>query len=140
MEKQASNIEPKEIRKLGIYFLVFAVLLSFLVAHKLGRAGVFPWQGFPAAGFAVAGAVCLVLGKRAVGIYRAWTALGLFLGRFVSPVVLGILYYAVLTPFGFVLRLTKPDPLDMKIRRDGKSYWREPEVRKSTKASLLRQF
>jgi hypothetical protein len=140
MQKRTSSIEPKEIRKLGIYFLGFSALLAALVIHKFVRTGGLPWQGYLSGGFAVAGAACFALGKKAEGIYRAWRALGLFLGKVISPLVLGILYYLVLTPFGIVLRMTKPDPLDMKIRRGSKSYWREPEVRKSSKASLLRQF
>ncbi|MEO7424568.1 MAG: hypothetical protein ABI036_05225 [Fibrobacteria bacterium] len=140
MQKPASNIEAKEIRKLGMYFLGFAALLSILVTLKYARTGGMPWQVYLAGGFAAAGTACLALGERAEGIYRAWTALGLLMGKVVSPLVLGILYYIVLTPFGIALRMAKPDPLGMKIRRDGESYWREPEIRKSSKASLLRQF
>lgn len=140
MQTPRPDIPSREIRKLGIYFLGFAALLSVLVLFKLARSGTLPWQGYLAAVFAAAGAACLVLGARAEGVYRAWAALGMLLGRIVSPLVFGLLYYLILTPFGLALRWMKPDPLGLRIRREDASYWREPEVRRSSRKSLLRQF
>jgi hypothetical protein len=59
---------------------------------------------------------------------RIWTRLGLFLGMIVSPVVLGLMYFVVVTPIGVLMRCLGKDPL--RLRRDPgtKSYWimREP--------------
>ena len=59
---------------------------------------------------------------------RLWTRLGVLLGKVVSPIALGVLFYAVLTPVALLLRLTGQDPLRLKIDRDADSYWivREP--------------
>jgi hypothetical protein len=54
---------------------------------------------------------------------RLWTKLGLLLGKVVSPIALGILFYAVLTPVALVLRFTGQDPLRLKLDRDADSYW-----------------
>lgn len=54
---------------------------------------------------------------------RLWTQLGVLLGKVVSPIALGILFYAVLTPIALVFRLTGQDPLRLKLDRDADSYW-----------------
>jgi hypothetical protein len=76
--------------------------------------------------FAVAGLVALIalLEPRLLAKpNRLWTQLGVFLGKVVSPIALGILLYAVFTPLALVLRWTGRDPLRLKIDRDADSYW-----------------
>ena len=43
--------------------------------------------------------------------YRAWMKFGLLLSRITTPLVLGIFYYAVLTPTGLIAKLFRGDPL-----------------------------
>jgi hypothetical protein len=62
---------------------------------------------------------------------RAWLFLGFVMGLVVSPVVLGALFYLVITPCGFLMRLCGGDPL--RLRRSGQqSYWREHSAPIST--------
>jgi hypothetical protein len=53
---------------------------------------------------------------------KAWYQLGLFLGRFVSPIVLGILFFIVITPVAIVMRLSGRDALKLR-RQDVSSHW-----------------
>jgi len=57
-----------------------------------------------------------------------WFRLGLLLGRLINPIVLGILFFAVFTPFGVLMRLFGADPLRLRLDRGARSYWirREP--------------
>ncbi|MBV9723582.1 MAG: hypothetical protein JO299_00255, partial [Gammaproteobacteria bacterium] len=48
---------------------------------------------------------------------RLWMKLGIVLGKVVSPIALGILFYGVLTPLAAVIRLTGKDPLRLKLDR-----------------------
>jgi hypothetical protein len=128
-----------EVRRLGAVFLGAAALLFALSAWK-ARAGHWPWQTFAAGVFAILGLFCLGLGQRAGGIHRAWTTLGDFLGRIVSPVVLAILYFLVVTPFGLLSRLRRRDPLGLRPDPKAATYWREPAVKRSDRARLLRQY
>ena len=59
---------------------------------------------------------------------RLWMRLGLLLNRIVSPLVLLVVFYLVVTPMGLVMRLLGKDPLRLKARAPGASYWiaREP--------------
>ncbi|WP_341891912.1 SxtJ family membrane protein [Variovorax sp. YR752] len=54
---------------------------------------------------------------------RAWMALGHLLGRLVSPVVLGVLFYGVVTPVALVQRLAGRDELRLRLRRDQPTHW-----------------
>jgi hypothetical protein len=48
--------------------------------------------------------------------------LGLFLGRFVSPIVLGILFFIVITPVAIATRLAGRDALKLR-KQDVDSHW-----------------
>ena len=54
---------------------------------------------------------------------RAWMALGELLGRVVSPVVLGVIFYAVFTPVGYAMRLFGRDAMARKFDAAAPSYW-----------------
>jgi Saxitoxin biosynthesis operon protein SxtJ len=76
--------------------------------------------------FIVAGAFALIALLKPVLLTtpnRLWTQLGVLLGRVVSPIALGILFYGVFTPVAFILRFTGQDPLRRKLNRDADSYW-----------------
>jgi hypothetical protein len=75
---------------------------------------------------ALAGAFALIALLKPVllaSLNRLWTRLGVLLGKVVSPIALGILFYAVLTPVALILRLTGQDPLRLRPDRGGDSYW-----------------
>ena len=52
------------------------------------------------------------------GVYRGWMRIGLLLNRIVSPIVLGIVFFLVVTPMGLIMRLTGRDPMARKSRDD----------------------
>ena len=59
-----------------------------------------------------------------------WFKLGIFLGKIVSPVVMGIIVFFVLTPTAILMRLFKKDLLNLKYN-DSKSYWIKKDEIKS---------
>lgn len=139
MHPRLSAPTAPEVRRLGAVFLAAAALLFALSAWK-ARAGHWPWQTWAAAVFAVLGLLCLGLGARAAGIHRGWSALGAALGRFVSPVVLAILYFLVVTPFGVLSRLRRRDALGLRPDPKAATYWREPAVKRTGRDRMLRQY
>lgn len=54
---------------------------------------------------------------------RAWSKLGLFLGKIISPLVLFILFYCVFLPVGLLLRFFKKDILNLTINKSASTYW-----------------
>ena len=53
---------------------------------------------------------------------RLWFKFGLLLGKFISPLIMGIIFFFVVTPIGIIMRLLKKDLLNLK-KKDTKSYW-----------------
>lgn len=64
----------------------------------------------------------LVAPKLLRPLNKVWYQLGLFLGRFVSPIVLGILFFIVITPVAIVMRLSGRDTLKLR-KQDVSSHW-----------------
>ena len=54
---------------------------------------------------------------------KAWMKFGEFLGRIISPVVMGLVYFVVLTPLSIVVRMFGRDLLKVKFLGNSKSYW-----------------
>ena len=54
---------------------------------------------------------------------RLWMRLGLLLGRVVSPVAIGVVYYVSVVPTGLLMRALGKDPLRLKFDREAVSYW-----------------
>jgi hypothetical protein len=69
-----------------------------------------------------------------------WTRLGLLLGRITNPIVLGIMYYFVLTPFAAVLRILRKVSVQRTFDRAAATYWIERSPRGPPPHTMRRQF
>tara|TARA_Y100000768_G_C23815470_1_gene603889 strand:+ start:126 stop:506 length:381 start_codon:yes stop_codon:yes gene_type:complete len=56
---------------------------------------------------------------------KSWVKFGELIGKIVAPIVMGIIYFAVLTPIGFFLRIFRKDLLDLKFSNKEISYWKK---------------
>jgi len=74
------------------------------------------------------------------GLNRLWIKLGLLLGKVVSPVALGILFYCVVAPIGVLVRLTGKDPLRLKLDSGATSYWIPRKPPGPPPDSMINQF
>ena len=70
---------------------------------------------------------------------KAWFILGLALGKIVSPIVLGIIFFGLITPIALIARLLGRDELKLK-RPKKSSYWSEPLGSNSDADSFKNQF
>ena len=66
-----------------------------------------------------------------------WMKFGLFLGGITSPVIMGIIFFGVVTPVGLLMRLFKKDLLHLRMNNK-KSYWIEKD--KKIISSMKDQF
>ena len=57
------------------------------------------------------------------GYYRFMTRLGFYIIQVLGKVVLAALFFVILTPFGWVLRLSGKDFLQLKSPRDKQTFW-----------------
>ena len=84
--------------------------------------------------------IFLVLGltnsKILTPLNKIWFKFGIFLGKIVSPLVMGLIFFAVVTPIGILMKLLKKDLLKIKYN-DNKSYWVE---KTDPKSKMKNQF
>ncbi len=106
--------------------MLFAVVFAAAGGVSLWRSGaLYPWLfGLSALTLAVT----LVVPDALAPLNRLWMRFGELLHRLVSPVMVGAIFYGVITPFALVMRLAKRDALRLKFDPAAKSYWiaREP--------------
>lgn len=67
---------------------------------------------------------------------KIWFRFGIFLGNLIAPVVMGIIFFFVVTPIGLIMRLLGRDLIKLKKNNEN-SYWTE---KKDTKSSMRKQF
>ena len=65
-----------------------------------------------------------------------WMKFGMFLGVFISPIIMGIIFFLVVTPIGLIMRLFGKDLLNLKKNKT-QSYWL---AREKIKSSMKNQF
>ena len=61
---------------------------------------------------------------------KLWFKFGILLGKIISPIIMSIIYFLVVTPIGLIMRLLGKDVLNLKYN-DHKSYWIEKTGPKS---------
>ena len=123
-------------RSFGLLFtIVFLLVAGYSWFEQLTRAWVYFW-------LALSG-LFLFLTFMAPGILlplnKAWYRLGLLMGKVVSPIVLGILFFIVITPVAIVTRLFGRDVLMLR-KRDVNSYWIERNPPGPQPESFKEQF
>ena len=78
----------------------------------------------------------LINSKLLTLLNKIWYKFGLFLGKIVSPFVMGLIFFLVVTPTSLLLKLLNKDILN-KNKKKTKSYWIEKDEKKS---SMKNQF
>ena len=64
-----------------------------------------------------------ILNSRALtSLNIIWFKFGIFLSKFFGPLIMGIIFFLIVTPIGLIMRFFKKDLLNLKFRKD-KSYW-----------------
>lgn len=71
-------------------------------------------------------------------VLRTWMTVAILIGWFMSRVLLTALFYLIVTPIGFLLKLLKKDLLSIKIEKSVKTYWKQKQENKNT--SCEKQF
>ncbi|MGH7975033.1 MAG: hypothetical protein ACREC8_00065 [Limisphaerales bacterium] len=113
--------DPKEWRKSALLTLLGLAILSSLMRWRKHLPEKF-WLAFLAL-LAVAAIFALLQPRWFRGWYRLSLRLGFYSSQFIGRCVLLLFFIFIITPLGFVLRLAGKDSLQLKRRREVKSYW-----------------
>ena len=129
------QVEGGSDRSFGIVFAsAFVVIGLFPLLHG---------EPLRSWAFGVAGAfLAVALGRPALlaPLNRAWFKFGLLLQRVVNPIVMTVIYFAVVTPTGIVMRALGKDPLRLRHDRDAESYWIHRDPPGPERESMKNQF
>ena len=74
--------------------------------------------------------------KLLLPLNKIWFKFGMFLGNFIAPIVMGIVFFLVVTPTGLIMRLLGKDLLNLK-KNNKTSYWIEKD---NSNSNLKNQF
>ena len=125
------DVKISSNRSFGIVFFVVFLLIALYPLTYSGEIRI--WS-------AIISLIILILGllnsKILSPLNNLWFKFGLFLGRIISPVIMGIIFFLVVTPIGYVMRILGNDILNLKYNKN-KSYWIE---KKGPKSKMKNQF
>ena len=127
-----SKIKISSNRIFGIVFFFVFLIISLWPLTNENPLRV--WSIFVAIIFLILG---LMNSKLLTPLNKLWFKFGLFLGSIVSPIVMGIVFFLVVTPTGFIMKIVGKDLLNIKYDREKKSYWIN---RSTTKTTMKQQF
>lgn len=134
MESRVSaRLTPAEGRKFGLLvggaFIVLGLLLWYR-GHSTGASIVVPLG-------ALLIAAGLLAPARLGPVYRAWNALALAISKVTTPILMGVIYFLVLTPTGLLARLLGHRPLS-RTRGDATHWQSRPAG--GTRGNMDHQF
>ena len=120
------NIKNKSTnRGFGIIFCIVFLIISFW--SFFDTAEIRYWSLIIAIIFFTLG---LLNSKILTPLNSIWFKVGIFLGNFISPIVMAIIFFIVITPISLLLRLFNKDVLNLKNNKD-KTYWIKKDGPKS---------
>ncbi len=125
------NIKISSNRSFGLVFFIFFLIISLLPLFKDGNIRI--WALIPAIIFLILGLLNSSILKP---LNKIWFKFGILLGNIVSPIVMGIVFFAVVTPTSLIMRILGKNLLSLK--KDNKtSYW---VTRSTIKSKMKNQF
>ena len=84
--------------------------------------------------------IFLILGvfksKFLTPLNKIWFKFGMLLGKFIAPVVMGFIFFFVVTPTGIIMKLLKKDLINLK-KNNNKTYWIK---KKDSLSNMKNQF
>ncbi len=125
------DIKTSSNRSFGfVFFVVF-----FLIAiYPLLNEGNFRfWSLIIAIIFLILG---ILNSKILTPLNKIWIKFGLFLGSIISPIIMSIIFFFVVTPISFVMKILGKDILNLK-RNNNNTYWVE---KSGPKSKMKNQF
>ncbi len=125
------DIRISSNRSFGIVFFVVFLLIALYPLTYGGEIRI--WSLIISLIFLTLG---LLNSKILAPLNKIWFKFGILLGKIISPLIMGIIFFLVVTPIGFIMRLLGKDVLNLKYNKN-KSYWIE---KKGPKSKMKNQF
>ena len=106
-------------KNFGIFFfLLFLILAVFFYVKSSSAILILIFLLFSVF-FLISG---LLQSKILTPLNKIWFKFGILLGKIISPIIMGIIFFFVVTPISFLMKLLKKDILNLKFNNNN-SYW-----------------
>ena len=126
----SDKIKLPSNRNFGLVFcIIFFVISLWLI---LNQNELRYWAFFISLIFLI---LAILNSRILTPLNKIWFYFGIALGKIVSPIVMGIIFFFVVTPIGIIMRLLGKDILNLKKTKN-QSYWNKKE----STGSMKRQF
>ena len=125
------DIKINSNRNFGIVFFIVFLLIAIYPFLKGNDLRI--WSLLISFVFLILG---LINSKLLSPLNKLWFKFGLFLGKIISPIIMGFIFFSVVTPIGIIMRLLKKDLLNLKYNQK-KTYWIE---KAGPKSKMKNQF
>ena len=112
-----NNIKIGTNKSFGIVFFLFFLIVSLFPLFKDGNIRV--WSLIISIIFLILG---LLNSKFLTPLNKIWFKFGILLGSFVSPIVMSIVFFAIVTPTSIIMRVLGKNLLNLK-KGNKKTYW-----------------
>ena len=128
----SEKIKISSNRSFGLLFFVVFLIVSLWPLTYEGSIRI--WSVIISAVFLILG---LINSKLLTPLNLLWFKFGMILGAIISPIVMGIVFFLVVTPTGFILRIMGKDLLNKKYDKEKETYW----IKRDTSiGTMKRQF
>ena len=118
-------------KSFGIVFCIFFLIVSLY--PLINDQGIRIWSLILSSIFFILG---IQNSRLLTPLNILWFKFGMLLGRFISPIVMGLVFFLVVTPTGIIMRLFKKDLLKLK-KNNSNTYWIN---RPDSKSDMKNQF
>ena len=112
-----NEVKISSNRSFGIVFFVFFLVIALFPVFNDENIRI--WSLVISFIFLVLG---LINSKILTPLNKIWFKFGILLGKIVSPAVMGVIFFLVVTPIGFLMKILGKDLLNLKFNNN-KSYW-----------------
>ena len=125
------KIKTSSNRSFGIVFFIFFLIISLY--PLLNGTEIRLWALIVSIVFLILGLVNSII---LTPLNKIWFKFGILLGKIISPVVMAIVFFIVVTPISLIMKLLGKDILNIKKNKK-KSYWIE---KSGPKSKMKNQF
>ena len=116
--KRNSNIKISSNRNFGlVFFIVFLIVTIWPITYD---EPVRIWSAIISLVFLILGLMNSIL---LTPLNKLWFKFGIILGAIVSPVVMGVVFFLVVTPIGLIMKIMGKDLLNKKYDKKKRTYW-----------------
>ena len=126
-----TEIKISSNKSFGVVFFIVFLLIAIYPLINNGELRI--WALVIAIIFFILG---LIDSKVLTPLNKLWFKFGLLLGKIVSPLIMGIIFFFVVTPTAFIMRIIGKDLLNLKFSNK-KTYWIE---KTGPKSKMKNQF